>query len=118
MPLFAKGVLRLPVLLAALAACCLVPPETLALGPNLCLWCHLFHLSACPACGSTRALAAFFHGRFSQAAALNLNVIITAPGLLALLARDLWRLIGRNPSRSFPACVLPADCIESRNLSD
>jgi hypothetical protein len=93
LPLFAKGIPRWLVLTAALAAFCLVPPETLAHGPDLCLWKHLFHLVACPACGSTRALAAFFHGQFAQALAFNLNVVVTGPGLLALFALDaLWIL--------------------------
>lgn len=80
-------------LTVALAVFCLVPPETLARGPALCLWKHLFHLAACPACGSTRALAAFFHGRFAEAVAFNLNVLITGPGLLVLLALDTLRAL-------------------------
>ena len=89
---------RLFALALALAGFCLVPPETLARGPDLCLWKHLFHLAACPACGSTRALAAFFHGRFAAAYAFNRNVIVTAPLLLGLLARDAWYLVrGREP---------------------
>lgn len=77
-----------------------MPPESLARGPDLCLWRHLFHLAACPACGSTRALAAFFHGRFGQALDFNRNVVITAPGLLALVARDVLRLVNRMRFRS------------------
>ena len=98
MPPFSKGVSRLPVVLAALAACCLVPPETLALGPNLCLWRHLFHLSACPACGSIRALTTFFHGQFSRALSFNPNVVITAPGVLVLVVADLGRLLRKAPA--------------------
>lgn len=93
MPLFAKGIPRWLVLTVALAVFCLVPPEILARGPALCLWKHLFHLAACPACGSTRALAAFFHGQFAQALAFNLNVVVTAPTLLVLLALDMLRAI-------------------------
>lgn len=93
MPLFAKGIPRWLVLAVALAAFCLVPPETLAHGPDLCLWKHLFHLAACPACGSTRALAAFFHGQFAQALAFNLNVVVTGPGLLALFALDTLQIL-------------------------
>ncbi len=88
MQTFAKGMPRWVVLLGALAAFCLVPPETLAKGPNLCVWRHLFNLSACPACGSTRALAAFFHGRIADALAFNCNVLVTAPCLLGMLALD------------------------------
>jgi hypothetical protein len=93
LPPFAKGIPRWLVLTVAVAAFCLVPPETLARGPDLCLWKHLFHLAACPACGSTRALVAFFHGQFAQAVAFNLNVVVTAPTLLVLLALDALRIL-------------------------
>jgi Protein of unknown function (DUF2752) len=89
---FAQGIPRLAVLLAALTGFCLVPPQFLARGPDLCVWRHLFHVAACPACGSTRALAAFFHGHFRLALAYNRNVVATAPGLLAMLAQDLAAL--------------------------
>lgn len=95
MAIFAKGVPRIAVLVAVMAGLCLVPLEALAHGPNLCLWCHLFRLSACPACGSTRALSAFFHGQFSQALAFNRNVTVTAPSFLALLVLDILRLVKR-----------------------
>jgi hypothetical protein len=88
MALFSKGVSRLLVLSIATAVLVAVPPDMLARGPNLCLWSHLFHLAACPACGSTRALAAFFHGHPGQALAYNRNVIVTGPLLLGLLVRD------------------------------
>jgi Protein of unknown function (DUF2752) len=87
--MFAQGIPRAAVLLTALLGVCLVPPELLARGPDLCLWRHLFHIAACPACGSTRALAAFFHGHFHQALAYNRNVVLTAPGLLIMLIQDL-----------------------------
>jgi len=95
LPVFAKGIPRWLVLGAALMAFCLVPAETLARGPDLCLWKHVFHLVACPACGSTRALAAFFHGRFAEAVAFNRNVVVTGPGLLVLLALDALRILRR-----------------------
>ncbi len=79
----------------ALACFCFLPPHRLALGAYLCIWRRLFHLSACPACGSTQALAALFHGRLSEAVALNPNVVVTAPGLLTLIANDLCRVVGR-----------------------
>jgi len=88
MAIFSKGLARGVVLALALAAFIAVPPEVLARGPDLCLWKHLFGLAACPACGSTRALAAFFHGHLMQALAYNRNVLITAPMLLALLSQD------------------------------
>lgn len=92
MAIFAKGIPRLTVLAAAIAGLCLIPAEALSHGPNLCLWCHLFHIAACPACGSTRALSAFFHGQFSQALAFNRNVMVAAPSLIILLALDLLRV--------------------------
>ena len=88
MALFSRGVPRLLALAAAMVAFCALPPEFLARGPDLCLWRHLLHVSSCPACGSTRALAAFFHGRLSDALAFNRNVIVTAPCLLGLLGWD------------------------------
>lgn len=91
MALFAKGIDRWWVLSIALAVLVVVPPEVLGRGPDLCLWKHLFHLQACPACGSTRALAAFFHGHFRQALAYNRNVIATGPLFLILLAQDAAR---------------------------
>jgi len=93
MAIFAKGLPRWPLLVAALGAFVLVPPERFSQGPDLCLWRHLFHLVACPACGSTRALAAFFHGRFAAALAFNRNVVVTAPVLVALLAHDVVHLL-------------------------
>jgi len=94
MAMLCKGVPRAIVLLVA-AVFFFVPPETLARGPNLCLWRHLFHLAACPSCGTTRALAAFFHGRFREAIAFNYNVIATAPSLLLMLAKDSREFVQR-----------------------
>jgi len=95
MPIFSKGVPRWALLASALAIFALVPPGAWGQGPNLCLWRHLFQLSACPACGSTRALAAFFHGHFAQALGFNRNVIVTAPLLVGLLLDDLRRAVER-----------------------
>lgn len=69
------------------------PPEVLAKGPDLCLWKHLFRLAACPACGSTRALAAFFHGHFTQALVYNRNVVVTGPLFIGLLLHDVFSLL-------------------------
>jgi hypothetical protein len=95
MTIFANGIPRWTFVLTALGVFLVVPPERFAQGPDLCLWRHLFHLAACPACGSTRALAAFFHGRFAAAVAFNRNVVVTAPVLLALAVRDLFHLLRR-----------------------
>jgi len=90
MALFSKGIARWVVLSAALAVFVVAPPELLARGPDLCIWKHLFRLTACPACGSTRALAAFFHGNLTQALSFNRNVVITGPMLIGLLALDAF----------------------------
>ena len=91
--MFARGLPRLAVLLPAIAAFCVIPPEILARGPDLCIWRHLFHLAACPACGTTRALAALFHGEIARAWRFNHNVVITGPGLILLAGLDGVRLL-------------------------
>ena len=93
MALFSRGVPRLLAVGIVMAGFCVLPPEALSRGPDLCLWRHLLHLAACPACGSTRALAAFFHGRFGDALAYNRNVLVTAPLLVMLAAKDALTVI-------------------------
>lgn len=88
MAIFSAGIPRWLVLSCLVALFVAVPPELLGRGPDLCLWKHLFHWTACPACGSTKALAAFFHGHVAQALAYNRNVVLTGPLLIALLIRD------------------------------
>ena len=95
MAFFSKGIARWMVLSLAMALFVAVPPEVLAQGPDICLWKHLFHLTACPACGSTRALAAFFHGNVTQALAYNRNVVVTGPLFLLLWGQDAARLLGK-----------------------
>jgi hypothetical protein len=89
MAVFSKGIARWMVLSLALVVLVAVPPEVLTQGPDICLWKHLFHLTACPACGSTRALAAFFHGNLAQALAYNRNVVVTGPLLIGMLFHDV-----------------------------
>ena len=93
MALFSRGVRRLLALGVVLTGFCVLPPEALSRGPDLCLWRRLLHLAACPACGSTRALAAFFHGRFDDALAYNRNVLVTAPLLVMLAAKEALTVI-------------------------
>src|SRR5215469_4553354 len=100
MPSFAKGMPRLTALLSAVVSFSLAPPQALAHGPKLCLLSLLFHAPSCPACGSTRALAAFFHGHLAQAIAFNRNVVITGPLLVALLLLDVLRFSERALTRS------------------
>jgi hypothetical protein len=99
MALFSRGVPRWFAVGIVLTGFCVLPPEVLSRGPDLCLWRHLLHVAACPACGSLRALAAFFHGRFGDAFAYNPNVLVTGPGLIALAAKDAVtvtkKMIGR-----------------------
>jgi hypothetical protein len=42
-----------------------------------------------------RALAAFFHGQWGDALAYNRNVLVTAPGLIVLAAKDAFGVIRR-----------------------
>jgi len=93
MKLLSRGPLRRLALVIAVAGFCVLPPEAMSRGPDLCLWRRLFHLAACPACGSTRALAAFFHGRWGDALAFNRNVLVTAPALIALAVKDAFSVI-------------------------
>ena len=92
---FSRGVLRRLALGIVVAGFCLLPPEAVSRGPDLCLWHRLLHLANCPACGSTRALAAFFHGRLGDALAFNRNVLVTAPLLVMLAAKDVFSVIRR-----------------------
>ena len=93
MALFCRGVPRLLAVAIIVAGFCILPPEALSRAPDVCLWRKLFHLAACPACGSMRALAAFFHGRWGDALAYNRNVLVTAPGLIVLAAKDAFGVI-------------------------
>jgi hypothetical protein len=93
MALFSRGVPRLLAVAIVVAGFCILPPEALSRGPDLCLWRRLLHLASCPACGSTRALAAFFHGRWGDALAYNRNVLVTGPMLVALGVKDTFSVI-------------------------
>ena len=90
---FAARVPRWSVTIIVIATCLLISPEELSQGPVLCVWRHIFAAASCPACGTTRALAAFFHGRFREALSFNLNILVTAPTLLMLLAIDTLRVL-------------------------
>ncbi|MGQ9683861.1 MAG: DUF2752 domain-containing protein [Anaerolineae bacterium] len=71
----------------------LIPLRWLDSGPRICLWHSLF--GRCPTCGTTRALAALLRGHPRRALAYNRNVLIVAPLLAAIAARDLWTLLNR-----------------------
>ena len=104
---FSHDVVRAALVLLALGAFCLIPLDTWMRAPDLCLWRRLFHLAACPACGSTRALVSFFHGEWSAAWQYNANVVVTAPGVVALVVSyslSLWRRIRPTPSSNLRSC--------------
>ena len=82
---FSHDVVWAALVLLALGAFCLIPLDTWMRAPDFCLWRRFFHLAACPACGSTRALVSFFHGEWYAAWKYNVNVVVTAPGLVALV---------------------------------
>jgi hypothetical protein len=90
---FAKGIPRLLIVAAAMGLLATAPVEALNRGPKLCLWSYIFHLSRCPACGSTRALAAFFHGQLARAMSFNRNVVVTGPLLIIMFSSDLWTVL-------------------------
>ena len=73
--------------LAGLAVVYACPPGQHSFYPP-CLIKTLTGLN-CPGCGSTRALHALLHLRFSEALALNPLFTCSAPALLALLVRYL-----------------------------
>ncbi len=59
--------------------------------PDFCIWEMLF--AYCPADGSTRALNAFFHGRWEDAISYNLNILVVIPVMAGILAMDMLKLI-------------------------
>jgi hypothetical protein len=98
---FSHDVVRAALVLLALGAFCLIPLDTWMRVPDLCLWRRFFHLAACPACGSTRALVSFFHGEWLAAWKYNANVVVTAPSLMVLVVSRslrLWRRLRSAPS--------------------
>ena len=74
-----------------------MPPSVVERLPSVCLNRHLF--GWCPGCGSLRALVRLFHGDLAGAVRLNLNVLLTAPLLVVLLAVSLRRAIRQTEHR-------------------
>ncbi len=70
-----------------------LPLRTLDALPQLCLWERL--LGWCPAHGTAHALVALLHGDPARALAYNPNVILVAPLITGLAARDLLFLLRR-----------------------
>ena len=56
-----------------------------------CIWEKLF--GYCPANGTTRALNAFFHGKWEEAVRYNLNVVAVIPIIIGMLVTDILRFI-------------------------
>jgi hypothetical protein len=97
---FSHDVVWAALVLLALGVFCLIPLDTWTRIPDLCLWRRLFHLAACPACGTTRALVCFFHGEWPAAWKYNANVVVTAPSLMVLVVSysfKLWRRLRSAP---------------------
>ncbi len=69
----------------------IVPLQVLDSLPQVCLWERL--VGWCPAHGTTHALAALLHGDPRRAIAYNPNVVVVAPLLLFIAARDLYQLL-------------------------
>jgi branched-subunit amino acid transport protein len=61
--------------------------------PSLCIWKKIFGF--CPACGTLRALNAFFHGQVKEALSYNINVLGIVPVIFVILTADLLRIIRR-----------------------
>ncbi len=65
--------------------------------PDLCLWEKIF--GYCPADGTTRALNAFFQGRFQQAISYNKNVIIIIPVIFSIFISDALKLLKKGKKK-------------------
>lgn len=59
--------------------------------PDFCIWERLF--GYCPANGTTRALNAFFHGKWEEAIRYNLNILAVIPIITGILILDILKLI-------------------------
>jgi hypothetical protein len=74
------------VLGTAIAALFFINPEQFN-WVDLCLIKKVF--GHCPACGTTRALACFFKGRFAESVKYNLNVVLAAPMICGIFLENL-----------------------------
>lgn len=75
-------------LVAGIAILAAVPPTEDSYYPR----CQLHSATGlhCPGCGTTRAIHAFFNGRFEQALAYNAIAIVVLPILAWSLLKSLW----------------------------
>ena len=77
------------VLGAAIAALFFLNPEQFN-RMDVCLIKKIF--GHCPACGTTRALACFFKGRFAESIKYNLNVVLVAPMICGIFLENLIKV--------------------------
>jgi len=62
--------------------------------PDFCIVNKMF--GRCPACGTTRALACFLKGEFSESIKYNSNVILVAPSVIAVFLKNLAKVAFRH----------------------
>lgn len=65
-------------LLLVLVFLAVIPVETLATFPVVCMWRNLLGMN-CPTCGLTRAVACLLHGRFTDAFNFNPLAYVILP---------------------------------------
>jgi len=90
----ARSGLAASLLLAAIGGWILwrFPPELYHFYPVCPI--HAFLHLQCPGCGTTRALAALLHGRFTEALRLNaMAILLVLPGAAVYGAISAWRAI-------------------------
>ncbi|MBC7264110.1 MAG: DUF2752 domain-containing protein [Chloroflexi bacterium] len=90
---------RLLLIVVACIALAIVPLNVLDALPQFCLWERLF--GYCPVHGTTHALAALLHGDLESAVAYNANVLLIAPLLVVIIARDLYLLLHQTRREGF-----------------
>ena len=93
-----RAKLVIAIALALLGAAALAMPHTVLRIAPPCLVSLLVD-DDCWGCGMTRAALALARGDLAAAWAFNKLSVVVLPMLLALYARFLWSLTGRNPSR-------------------
>lgn len=59
--------------------------------PSFCIWERIF--GYCPASGTTRALNAFFHGKWEESIKYNLNILAVIPIIIGIFVMDIFKLV-------------------------
>jgi hypothetical protein len=85
-----KALLRMTAVIAGIAAALAIPTAVSQDLPSICIF-KAVSGESCPGCGTVRALHALAHFDFQLAAEMQPLIIITAPMLLFLAGRLLWR---------------------------